>query len=117
MEPTEAFEAHRFFGGLSTAYHVYPRTVQFVMFNGTGPKKLIEMKDKIGGSFNMEVNMGYQLLKGSIYDIFRTYKSRYEESYLSNIRAAVRQKAQEYSMLDFVQDGKREFWKKRLAKL
>ena len=117
VEPTEAFEAHRFFGGLSTAYHIYPKTVQIVIFNGTGLKKPIEMKDKIGGSFNIEVNMGYQLLKGSIYDIFRTYKSRYEESYLSNIRAAVRQKAQEYSMLDFVQDGKREFLEKEIGKI
>ena len=78
VEPTEAFEAHRFFGGLSTAYHIYPKTVQIVIFNGTGLKKPIEMKDKIGGSFNIEVNMGYQLLKDSIYDIFRTYKARYE---------------------------------------
>ena len=117
VEPTEAFEAHRFFGGLSTAYHIYPKTVQIVIFNGTGLKKPIEMKDKIGGSFNIEVNMGYQLLKDSIYDIFRTYKARYEESYLSNIRAAVRQKAQEYSMLDFVQDGKRGYLEEEIGKI
>ena len=117
VSPTEAFEAHRHFGGPSIAYHIYPKTVQFVIFNETGLKKPIGLKDKIGGSFEVEMNMGYQLLKESIYDIFRTYKFRYEDSYLTNIRAAVRQKAQEYSMLDFVQDGKREQLEVDIAKI
>ena len=117
VEPTEAFEAHRFFGGLSTAYHIYPKTVQIVIFNGTGLKKPIEMKDKIGGSFNIEVNMGYQLLKDSIYDIFRTYKARYEESYLSNIRAAVRQKAQGTLCWISSKMERGDIWKKRSVKL
>lgn len=117
VDPTEAFEAHRYFGGPSIAYHAYPKTVQFVVFNGTGLKKPIGMKDKIGGSFEVEMNMGYQLLKESIYDIFRTYKFLYEDSYLTNIRAAVRQKAQQYSMLDFVQDGKREQLEVEIGKI
>ena len=35
VSPTEAFEAHRHFGGPSIAYHIYPKTVQFVIFNET----------------------------------------------------------------------------------
>lgn len=107
VEPT-AFEATREFGGLTAGFHIFPRPVQMVIFNGTDLKKSISLKDKIGGSFECELSLGYRLEKEHLYQIFSTYKMNYESSFLTNIRAAVRQGAQKYSMLDFVQDGRRQ---------
>jgi hypothetical protein len=107
VEP-KAFEATRAFGGLTAGFHIFPRPVQMVIFNGTDLKKSISLKDKIGGSFECELSLGYRLEKEHLYQIFSTYKMNYESSFLTNIRAAVRQGAQKYSMLDFVQDGRRQ---------
>lgn len=107
IEPETAYEATRIMGGPAKSFHIYPKTVQFVIFNGTDLRKAIGLKDKIGGNFECELSMGYRLDKKYIYNIFSTYKSAYEQSYLTNIRAAVRQGAQKYSMDDFVKTGKR----------
>ena len=114
IEPTTAYEATRVMGGPSKGFHIYPKTIQFVIFNGTDLKKAIGLKDKIGGSFVCELSMGYKLDKEFIYNIFSTYKSQYEQSYLTNIRAAVRQGAQSYSMYDFVKAGQRSTIEKDL---
>eukprot|EP00949_MAST-11_sp_MAST-11-sp1_P002927 g2927.t1 len=108
IEPKDAFETGRYMTGPGFGFYQLPRTIHNVIFNGTDLRKPIGFKDRIGGSFAMTVALGYKLRKDEIFNIFRTYRDNYEESYLSNIRSVLRLTAQKYSMLDFVQDSKRE---------